>query len=145
MQSRRYKPLVGRLFWITLVIVTVLLFGMTFAVIFFPDVLAISITVLVDLLTLYLILSPLFGYVELREHSVYIKLGLILTREIPYGKIRGVVKERRFYSESILSLKNALEHINIKYGAFDVVTVSVIDNDGLIEELEKRIAQISDS
>ncbi len=143
MQGKRYKPLVDKLFWITLVIVTALLLGVTATIIFFPDALAISITILVDLLTLYLMLSPLFGYVELRESCVYIKFGLILKKEIPYDKIRGVVKERKFYSESIISLKNALEHINIKYGTFDVVTVSVVDNDGFIMELERHIGKSS--
>jgi hypothetical protein len=62
-----------------------------------------------------------------------------MTREIPYSKIRGFVKERKFYSESMTSLKNALEHVNIKYNSFDVVTVSVTDNDDFIGELNLRI------
>jgi hypothetical protein len=36
------------------------------------------------------------------------------------------------------SLKNALEHVNIKYNTFDIVSVSVVDNDGFIEELNTR-------
>jgi hypothetical protein len=38
----------------------------------------------------------------------------------------------------MLSLKNALEHVNIKYNNFDIVSVSVVDNDGFIEELNTR-------
>ena len=36
------------------------------------------------------------------------------------------------------SLKNALEHVNIKYNNFDVVTVSVVGNDEFISELAER-------
>ena len=49
---------------------------------------------------------------------------------------KGIVKERKFYAESMMSLKNAFEHINIKYNAFDVTTVSVVDNDGFIKMLQ---------
>ena len=137
--QKRYRPLVDRLFWITTIIAVVLLLGVTVAVSFYPDGLAIAIVLAVDILTLYIIISPLFGYVELRENTVFIKFGLILKKEIPYEKIRGVKKERRCYSESIISLKNALEHVDIKYDAYEVVTVSVANNDGLMEEIKKRI------
>ena len=137
--QKRYKPLIDRLFWITAAIAAILLIVVTVSVCFYPDAFALGVVIFTDLLTLYLILSPLFGYVELRESGVFIKFGLILKKEIPYDKIKGVSRERKCYSESILSLKNSLEHINIKYGSFDVVTVSVTDNGDLIEEIEKRI------
>lgn len=137
--QKRYRPLVDRLFWITTIIAASLLLGVTVAVSFYPDGLAIAIVLAVDLLTLYIIISPLFGYVELRENTVFIKFGLILKKEIPYEKIRGVQKQKRCYSESIISLKNALEHVDIKYDGFQVVTVSVVDNDGLMEAIKKRI------
>ena len=86
----------------------------------------------------YFVLSPLFGYVELREDSLFIKFGFFLSREIPYSKIRRVERDRKFYSESMLSLKSALEHVNVGYGSFDVVTVSVLNNDELVRELELR-------
>jgi hypothetical protein len=92
-----------------------------------------------SLITFYFLFSSLFGYVELRENSVYIKLGFFIKRDIPYDTILAVNKERRFYSESMLSLKNALEHVNIKYNKFDVITVSVKGNDELIAELENRM------
>ena len=91
-----------------------------------------------DLFVLYFLLSPLFGYVELRKDTVFIRFGFILKREIPYKKIRGITKERKFYSDSMLSLKNAMEHINIKYNTFDVISVSVADEEDFIRELEKR-------
>ena len=138
--KKRYRPLVDKLFWITTIIAVSLLLGVTIAVCLYPDGLAVAIVLAVDLLTLYIILSPLFGYVELGEKSLFIKFGLVLKREIPYDKIHGLKKERRTYSESILSLKNAMEHIDIKYGSYQVVTVSVVDNDELMEEIKSRIA-----
>ena len=137
--QKRYRPLVDRLFWITTIIAVSLLLGVTVAVSFYPDGLAIAIVLAVDLLTLYVVISPLFGYVELREKTVFIKFGLILKKEILYDKIRGVKKERRCYSESIISLKSAMEHVDIKYDGFQVVTVSVVDNDSLIEQIKSRI------
>lgn len=138
--TKRYRPLVDKLFWITTIIAVSLLLGVTIAVCLYPDGLAVAIVLAVDLLTLYIILSPLFGYVELGEKSLFIKFGLVLKREIPYDKIHGLKKERRTYSESIISLKNAMEHIDIKYGSYQVVTVSVADNDELMEEIKRRMA-----
>ena len=138
--KKRYRPLVDKLFWITTIIAVSLLLGVTIAVCLYPDGLAVAIVLAVDLLTLYIILSPLFGYVELGEKSLLIKFGLVLKREIPYDRIHGLKKERRTYSESIVSLKNAMEHIDIKYGSYQVVTVSVVDNDELMEEIKSRIA-----
>ncbi len=39
----------------------------------------------------------------------------------------------------MLSLKNSIEHVNIKYNTFDIMTVSVADNDGFIKELTTRV------
>ena len=88
---------------------------------------------------LYFFVSPLFGYVELRENSMLIKYGFILKKEIPYSKIRSVTKARKFYSDSMMSLKNSFDHVNIKYNTFDVTCVSVVDNDSFINELSKRL------
>jgi hypothetical protein len=93
----------------------------------------------VDILIAYFIISPLFGYVELREKSVFIKFGFIMSREIPYEKIRGFSKARKFYSDSMLSLKNSFDHVNIKYNTFDMISVSVTDNDLLISDIEARM------
>lgn len=40
----------------------------------------------------------------------------------------------------MLSLKNSLDHINIKYNTFDITSVSVIGNAELIAELEHIIS-----
>ncbi len=140
MDYKRFKPLVDKLFWITFIIAILLLVGVTVPVFLYPAPLAIIITLLVDLIVVYLLVSPLFGFVELRESSLYIKYGFFLTREIPYSKIRGINKEKKLYADSMLSLKNSVEHINIKYNTFDVTSVSVAGNDELIKALTERMS-----
>ena len=102
---------------------------------------ALFVIVPVDLITVYFLVTSLFGYVELRETGVFIKFGFFMKREIPYSSIRGLTKERKLYSDSMTSLKHSIEHVNIKYASFDMVSVSVITNDGLIDEINKRIAK----
>ena len=103
------------------------------------DIIPLLLMLSVDVFTLYFLVSPLVGYVELRPDTMFIKYGFILKREIPYAKIREIKKERKLYSESMLSLKNAIEQVNIKYNSFDVTTVSVTDNDEFIIDLNARI------
>ncbi|MBQ8879282.1 MAG: PH domain-containing protein [Clostridia bacterium] len=137
---KRYKPMVDKLFYIICVPTLALMAVLT--LISFPSPLALFITVLSDLLVLYFLLSPLFGYVELREECLFIKYGLLLKKKIPYNKIRGVERKRSFYSESMMSLKNSFEHLNIKYNTFDVTSVSVKENGELLAELERRRRQL---
>ena len=86
----------------------------------------------------YFLISPCFGYVELREETVFFKFGFILKREVPYARIRKLEKRRTAIAESMLSLKNAMEHVNVKFNSFDCYSVSVKENDELIEALKKR-------
>ena len=86
----------------------------------------------------YFLISPCFGYVELREETVFFKFGLIMKREVPYARIRKLEKRRTAIAESMLSLKNAMEHVNVKFNSFDCYSVSVKENEELIEELKKR-------
>ena len=134
----RFRPRVDRLFWIIWVPTAVLMLVLTVVGAFAP--MALVLMILVDLFVFYFLVSSLVGYVELRERSVFIRFGFILKREIPYESISRVEKERRFYADSMLSLKNAMEHLNIKYNRFDLVCVSVVDNDALLAELEARMA-----
>ena len=134
----RFRPRVDRLFWIIWVPTAVLMLVLTVVGAFAP--MALVLMILVDLFVFYFLVSSLVGYVELRERSVFIRFGFILKREIPYESIRCVEKERRFYADSMLLLKNAMEHLNIKYNRFDLVCVSVVDNDALLAELEARMA-----
>lgn len=137
MENKRFKPLVDRLFFIIFIPTLVLLIGVTVLACFEPT--ALLIVLPVDLFCLYFFISPLFGYVELREEAVFIKYGLILKREIAYGRIRAVEKDRKFFSESMMSLKNSFEHLNLKYNSFDVTAVSVVDNDGFLNALQERM------
>ena len=139
MEIKRFKPLFDKLYFILLVPTMILILGATALVFLFPAPLAVFIIVAVDLLVLYFFVSPLFGFVELRESSLFIKYGFFLKKEIRYEKIRGAVKVRKFYSDSMMSLKNSFEHVNIKYNAFDITSVSVVDNEEFIEALEERL------
>ncbi len=137
--NKRYKPLVDKLYWM-LFVPTVVLVALICVISSFSAPLTLFLTLPIFLFVLYFFISPLFGYVEFRESTLYIKYGFFLRKEIPYNTIRGAVKERKFYAESMLSLKNAFEHVNIKYNSFDVTTVSVKTNDSLIEALERRVS-----
>ena len=134
---KRFRPKLDKLFWIISSILLAIVIGITVTAIFMPITLWVIIPT--DLFILYFVLSPIFGYVELREETVFIKFGFFLSREIPYSKIRGTESVRKFYSDSMLSLKNSLDHVNIKYNTFDMVSVSVEDNEKLIRELSARL------
>ena len=140
MKIQKFKPAFDKSFpiiWIpTLLLLAV---GTVLAAL---EPIALFVIIPTDLFTIYFLVSPLFGYVELRESSVFVKFGLFAKREIPYSKIRGITKERKLYADSMMSLKNALEHVNIKHNTFDVTSVSVKDNDEFISAIEERIKQL---
>ena len=136
--NKKYKPRVDKLFYIIWIPTLALLAAVTFIAAFHP--LALVIMIPTDLFTIYFLVSSLVGYVELREESLFIKFGFIIKRDIPYSKIRDISKERKFYSETMLSLKNSMEHVNIKYNKFDVVCVSVEGNDEFMDELRLRLS-----
>ncbi len=131
----RFKPLIDKLYWIVFLPTASLMVGFTVLICLTPVPFAIFTVAMADLLVLYFFISPLFGYVEAREDKVLIKYGLILRKEIPYSKIRSAARGRGIVSDSMLSLKNAMEHVVIKYNRFDVTVVSVKDNDGLLRAL----------
>ena len=135
--NKRFKPKIGKTFYVIWIPTVLFLSVMTAVSLVVP--LAFVILLLTDALTLYFLLTSLFGYVELRDDAVFVKFGFIAKAEIPYSTIRGVTKERKLYADSIMSLKNSLDHVNIKYNRFDIVSVSVTDNDELISEIEARI------
>ena len=137
METKRYKPLVDG-FWLGIIIpiIAVMLAAIVLIIIFDPMGLWIMIPTF--LFVLYFLISPFFGCVELRKESVYIKYGFFIKREIPYKRIRDVAMTSGFYSESMLSLKCAREHVNIKYNTFDITCVSVVSNDEFVAELRQR-------
>ena len=138
MKPKKFKPLFDKTYAVIWISLSVLMILCTVLAALEPTALFVMIPT--DLFVLYFLVSPMFGYVELREEAVFIRFGLILKREIPYQKIRGITKERKFYSDSMLSLKNAMEHINIKYNTFDMISVSIVESEALVQALEERIA-----
>ncbi len=136
MSNKRFKPLVDKLYLLMLIPTALIMLTVNALPIFHPTTLGLFIIIPTDLLVVYFFVSPLFGYVELGENSMLIKYGFFLKREIPYVKIRSLEKVSKFYSESMMSLKNAFEHVDIRYNTFDVTSVSVVGNDELISELE---------
>jgi hypothetical protein len=137
MKVKRYKPSLDKTFLITIISTLTFLAASTVVSAFEP--ISLLITIPVDLFCAYFLISPLFGYVELRDDAVFIKYGFIMTKEIPYSSIRGTAKARKLYSDSTVSLKCSLNHVNIKYNKFDITSVSVADGDDLIEEINTRI------
>lgn len=139
MQRKRFKPLIDKLFFIIFIPTLLLVLSATvIPAIFARQTLFWTAPIVV--FVLYFLISPLFGWVELRDEALFIKYGFFLKKEIPYGKIRGTEIKKSFYAESMMSLKNSFEHVNIKYNAFDVTSVSVVGNEELIQELEHRCA-----
>ena len=136
MQNKRFKPKYDKLFvliWIptvALLIVTTII-GMAALV-------SALIMVFTDAFTLYFLFTSIVGYVELREESVFVKFGFFMKRDIPYNKIRAIDTAHKFYADSMLSLKNSLDHVNIRYNKFDIISVSVKESDELIAELNAR-------
>lgn len=139
MENERYKPLFDKWFYWIFIPIFLLLLVATVLAAFEP--VALFTMIPVDLFTLYFFVSPFFAYVELREKTLFIKYGFFLKREIPYESIRELKKDRRFYSESMLAIKNSMDHVNIKYNRFDVTSVSVVGNDGFVEKLTARISE----
>ena len=137
MKNKIFKPLFDKVY--TTIFVFLAIFMIVITVINAKYPIALWIMIFTDIFTFYFLISPCFAYVELREKSVFIKFGFIMKREIFYKEIRTLEKQRRFYSDSLLSIKNSMEHVNIKYNTFDAVSVSVVGNDSFIEEVESRI------
>ena len=140
MRRTLFKPKFDKLYWF----ITVPTAALTVAVTVLPLALepvsgwAFAVMLLMDAFVAYFLLSPLAGYVELREKTLFIRYGFILKKEIPYDDIRDVTVGRGIISESMVSLKNAMEHVTVKYGAFEVTVVSVDDNLELAENINVR-------
>ena len=138
MKDKRYRPAIGKMFWFTWIPLTIFLAAIVIISIKYPA--GLILTIGVSLFCYYFLVSSLVAYVELKEESLFIKFGFFFKKEIPYKNIRELVKVRRFYTESFLAIKNTLEHVNIKYNKFDIVSVSVKNNDEFIKEVEKLVS-----
>ena len=139
MENKRFYPKIGRMFWAILIPSEIFMLAMNALWIFYPGG-PLSVIVIVGTFVLlnYFLLTPCFGFVEFREKALFVKFGFFMKREIPYDKIRGIEKARKFYSDSMLSLKNDMEHLNIKYNKFDIISVSIKDEENFIRELKLR-------
>lgn len=139
METKRYKPRFDKTYIIIYVATNLFLIAALLIPMLIDPYVGVMILFAVMLLFVnYFIVSPMLGYVELRDESLYIRFGFILKREIPYSKIRGIDRHRKFYADSMISLKNALGHVNVKYNSFDMVSLSVKDEDDFITELCQR-------
>lgn len=136
MQNQRFKPKFDKLYWLSLSLCAVYMIVMTAISVGSRPMMII--TGSVNLVLLWVLVAPWFGYVELREDVIWIRFGFFLKREVAYASIKRMQKVRHWYSESMIALKNAMEHVDIRYNACDVVSVSVTDNDALIEAIEQR-------
>ena len=137
METIRFTPKIDKLFY--LIWIPMAIFMIVLTILSLTSLGAILIMIATDVFTFYFMISSLIGYVELRENSLFVRFGFIIKKEIPYGAIRKIEKGRGVYTESMLSLKNSLEHVNIRYNKFDVIAVSVKDNDSFIQVLNDHI------
>ncbi len=136
--NKRFKPKLDKYYW-TLWAIINLVVGVPLALLSVFEPFTLFIFVPTILFCDYFLISPLFGYAELRADSLFIKYGFFLKKTIPYDRIRDLKIERRINSETMLSLKNSLEQVTVKYNRFDVTAVSVVDNARFVDELNERI------
>ncbi|MGM9969290.1 MAG: PH domain-containing protein [Anaeroplasma sp.] len=138
---KRYKPKIDKLFYILLIIVNTLLLAiLLIPILVFNSFEGLPFTIIVVLFVDYLLLSSIFGYVEIKENLICIKYGLILKKEIPFNKIKKLEIKRKWYSDSLLALKNSIEHVDITFNSYDKTCVSVKDNYAFVEEVKKKLA-----
>lgn len=138
MKNLRFYPKIDKLYlWITLPTAALMLLLLVLTGVF-RSTGGLIVMACTAVFVGYFLISPCFGYVELREETVFIKFGFFLKREIPYARIRGIEKKRTAIADSMLSLKNALNHVNIKYASFDYVSISVKNEEKMIDEIKRR-------
>ncbi len=134
--TKRYKPKKDKLYvWLS---VTVNAVCLPMLVIGSFDPISLFAVIPIILFCNYFLISPLFGYVELREDHLFIKYGLLLKKCLPYSKIRSAEIKRSVISEAMMNLKLSLDHVVIKYNSFDFTIVSVKENEAFISELTER-------
>ncbi len=138
METKRYKPRFDKLFlWIVIPTAALMLavFALTAVQRSVGGFIFIGAT---TLFVAYFFISPCFGFVELREETVFFKFGFFLKREVSYARIRGIERKHTVIADSILSLKNAMDHVNIKFNSFDLFSMSLKDEEDFISEIKKR-------
>ena len=135
----KFKPKVDKYYYGIAIPVALFLLGLT--ALAFAEPVSLWVVIPIDLCVSYFLVSPLFGYVELRKKTQFIKYGFILEKNIPYEKIRGYKKGRDFFSYSMFSLKNSIDHVDILYNKFDLTCVSVVGNEEFLRQLDARVEE----
>ena len=135
---KRYKPRFDRLVYGIAIFTAVVVLGALIPSFCGGGAFAIAVTPGTLILCGYFLVSPCFGYAELREGTLLVKFGFFLSREIPYEKIYAIEKKHTMVADSILSLKNAMDHLNVKYNRFDLVSLSLQNEENFIEVLCER-------
>ena len=138
MPNKKYKPQYDKLFYFTWIFTAAIMLLLT-VFCAFDAPLTLFVVIPTDLFVFYFYLSSICAYAELREKSIFIKFGFFIKREIPYDSIRKLEKTRKFYSDSMLSIKTAMEHVNIRYNKFDICSVSLSDSDEFIQHIRKIV------
>ena len=136
--TKRYKPRFDRLFYGIAIFTAVVMLGCLIPSFYGGGAFAIVVTLGSLILCGYFLVSPCFGYAELREETLFIKFGFFLSREIPYEKIYAVEKKHMMVADSMLSLKNAMDHLNVKYNRFDLISLSLQNEEDFIKALCER-------
>ena len=135
---KRYKPRLDRLFYGFAIFTAAIVLGALIPSLYGGGAFAIAVTLGTLILCGYFLISPCFGYAELREETLFVKFGFFLSREIPYEKIYAMEKKHTMVADSILSLKNAMDHLNVKYNRFDLISMSLQNEEDFIAALCER-------
>ena len=138
--SKIYKPKIDKLYY--MIFIPTLLLVIASCVLSLAAPIALIITLSIAITVILLMISPLLGYAELREDTLFIRYGFYIKREIPYSKIRAIKTERKWYSESMISLKYAMDHLIIKYNSFENTTISLENEAEFIDELLSKSSLI---
>ena len=138
----KFRPRVDKYYLWIAIPTEIFLIAMTVMTLVHFTLFGLIVMLLALALSSFFILSPIFfGYAELRDDELFVDFGVFIKRSIPYSRIRAIEKKRRFYSESMLSLKCAMEHLDIKYNSFDVISLSLCNEDKFIAEVNKKSAK----
>ncbi len=135
----KFKPKIDAYFIVPFCIATIILLIPTILGFVFNNIAQGIFTICILLFVDYLLLSPLFGFVQFEEKNLYIKYGLIIKKRIPYDKISTIKIEKKLYSECLLSLKTSVEHMHITYNLYDTTCISLKETDAFLEEVARRM------
>ena len=137
MEKMRFKPKFDRLYWLITIPTSLFILAAIVMCAIVGEGLIIMIPV--SALTFYFLFIPFFTYAELTDEGLYIKYGAFIKRTIPYKSIRKIEKGRGIIGEAMLSMKNALDHVTVRYNRFDMTVLSLKSEDIFVKELWERV------